>query len=185
MEIDALNAGVKKGGLVSRSQIKILICYILDAVKEPVPAKTLSELLHYDGIANYFEVDSAFGVLLQNGQIEAADTAEETYIITEKGSRAAEELRTSLPFTIREIGCSVAVKMLNRIKTSRDYDIDVSETGNGYTVTCSVTERGIKMLSASVYVSDKQQAQTIKEAFLEKAGTVFSNMIDELTRSEE
>ena len=57
MELDATTAGVERGGLANMAEIRILICYVLDSVKEPVPATRLSELLHYNGLANYFEVD--------------------------------------------------------------------------------------------------------------------------------
>lgn len=184
MDKNASTAGVKKGGLISQAQIRILICYILDTLKEAVPAKQLSEQLHFDGIANYFEVDDAFGALLKNGQIEAADTLEETYIITEKGSRAAEELRTSLPFTIREVACSIAVKLLNKIKNSKEYNIEIVECKNGYNVICSSEENGIKMMSASIYAADIQQAQCMKAAFLERAGKVFKDIIDTLTKTD-
>ncbi len=184
MEVDASNAGVKKGGLISQAQIKILICYILDAVKEPVPSTRLSELLHYEGIANYFEVDTAFAALLKNGQIRTENEAEQTYVITENGSAIANELRRSLPFTIREKACAAAVKLLNRMKSSRENNIQINQNGKGYLVTCSVEDNGTTMLSAGIYVTDLQQAQKMKDAFLERADKIFTEIVNTLTSTE-
>ncbi len=181
MEVNASNAGVNKGGLISQAQIKILICYILDAVKEPVPSTRLSELLHYEGIANYFEVDSAFAALLKNGQIALQNEKDQTYTITQNGSAIAKELRRSLPFTIREKACAAAVKLLNRMKSSRENNIQINQNGAGYLVTCSVEDNGITMLSAGIHVTDLQQAQKMKDAFLERADKIFTDIVNTLT----
>ena len=69
MENDAIGAGVKNGGLFNTAEIKILICYILNAVKEPVPAAMLSNILHFEGIANGFEVSDAMASLAESGHI--------------------------------------------------------------------------------------------------------------------
>lgn len=184
MNKDATTAGVKKGGLINQAQIKILICYILDTLKDAVPAKQLSEELHFDGIANYFEVDTAFGALLNNGQIAIADAQEETYVITDKGSMVASELKTSLPFTVREMGCAIAVKLLNKRKNIKEYNIDIVECKNGYNVICSSIEDGTTMMSASIFAADLQQAQYMKNSFLEKAGIIFTDIVDTLTRND-
>ena len=46
MEKNASGAGVSRGGLFSTSEIKILICYILSAIDEPVPVDMLANVLH-------------------------------------------------------------------------------------------------------------------------------------------
>ena len=52
MDKDAVSMGVKPvGGLFSTAEIKILICYILDTIGEPVPANELTNTQHYEGIA--------------------------------------------------------------------------------------------------------------------------------------
>ena len=86
MEFDALTQGVAPGGLVSSSEIKVLICYILKSVKEPVPATKLCELLNYEGIANAFEVSDNIESLLQNNHIICVNSADESYTTTDSGS---------------------------------------------------------------------------------------------------
>lgn len=182
MELDATTAGVERGGLANMAEIRILICYVLDSVKEPVPATRLSELLHYNGLANYFEVDSAFGVLLKNGHIAAADDSEETYVITPAGHEVAETLKTSLPFTVREKACAAAVKILSTIRNRRENRVDIQECNGGYNITCSVETDGQEMMSLKLFVTDLQQAQTVKNAFIENASDVFSILVDTLTK---
>ena len=82
MENDAIGAGVRNGGLFSTTEIRILICYILNAIKEPVPAMMLSNILHFEGIANGFEVSDAISNLEKNGQIAPVDDESTYYEIT-------------------------------------------------------------------------------------------------------
>ncbi|MBQ7726596.1 MAG: DUF4364 family protein, partial [Clostridia bacterium] len=85
MEKDALSAGVSPiGGLFSTAEIKILVCYILSALNEPVPGALLADVLHIEGIANIFEVVSAMDSLCESGHLTADDT-ENTYRITASG----------------------------------------------------------------------------------------------------
>ena len=57
MEKDAVSAGVSEvGGLFNTAEIKILVCYIFSSINLPVPGRMLADTLHYEGIANCFEV---------------------------------------------------------------------------------------------------------------------------------
>ena len=47
MKYDAVSAGVSPGGLINTTEIKVLICYILKSVGEPVPANRLCEELFF------------------------------------------------------------------------------------------------------------------------------------------
>ena len=85
MERDAVSAGVSEiGGLFSTADIRILICYLLSSIKDPVPGRKLADLLHFEGIANCFEVNDSIAFLLNNGQLRLIDEKEDTYVITDK-----------------------------------------------------------------------------------------------------
>ena len=82
MEKDAVSAGVSEiGGLFSIAQIRILICYIMSAINEPVPGKLLADTLHFEGIANCFEVNDSIAALCNSGQIKLYNEKEDTYVI--------------------------------------------------------------------------------------------------------
>ena len=103
MEKDAVSAGVSEyGGLFTTAEVRILICYILSTINQPVPGNLLANTLHYEGIANCFEVNDSIAYLHKNGQLKLIDEKEDTYIITEKGTMVARELKTTLPFTVKD-----------------------------------------------------------------------------------
>ena len=119
MENDAIGAGVKNGGLFNTAEIKILICYILNAVKEPVPAAMLSNILHFEGIANGFEVSDAMASLAESGHIAPASDDEAYYEITKSGSQVADELDSTLSLTVRKRAYIATLKMLAKIKNAK------------------------------------------------------------------
>ena len=69
MEFDALTAGVKPGGLRSKQDIKLLICYLLSSIPQGLSKTDLINVLQDNNLANYFEVASAFDELLKQGNL--------------------------------------------------------------------------------------------------------------------
>ena len=58
-EFDAFSQGVEPGGLRSKTQIKLLINYLVENIKEPINTSVIIEALQLHGLANYFEVTQA------------------------------------------------------------------------------------------------------------------------------
>ncbi len=181
MEINASNAGVAQGGLVSTDEIRILICYILHTIKQPVPAQQLSELLHYEGVANYFEVSSAFAELCENGLIAKNANDNALYEITPTGSTVATTLKTSVPLTIRDKAYSLAVRMLSRIKYAKETTVEIKPLDIGYNIRCAINEGSLELMAVSLFVPDEAQANSIKERFVNDPTIIYSGMIELLT----
>ncbi len=181
MEKDASTAGVNAvGGIVNTAEIKILICYILASLNEPVPGQMLANALHYEGIANYFEVNDAIFQLEKNGHIVSTD--KDTYKITKKGIEIADTLRSSLPVVVRNRACTAAVKMLTHVKNAKDTDIRISrENGKTY-INCSLLDNEIPFMGVKLMLADEMQAEAIKNKFLDDPTKVYSAIIDALTK---
>ena len=65
-EFNAFSAGVEPGGLRNRTEIKILITFIVSRLKEPIKDVAMLEALQIHGLANYFEATQALDELLTN-----------------------------------------------------------------------------------------------------------------------
>ena len=59
MEYDAFTGGVAPGGLRSKSDIRILICYMLKSVNAPLSGDDIIKVLQEKSLANYFEASDA------------------------------------------------------------------------------------------------------------------------------
>lgn len=182
MEKDALSAGVSKvGGLFSTAEIKILVCYILSALNAPVPGRMLADVLHYEGIANCFEVNDAIAALCESGHLKPADEKDDTYVITDNGRQIADTLKTTLPLTVKDRAYKAALKMVSRFRNAKESITEIShEDGKTY-ITCSATDNGKPFMSVKLLVADEEQALFIKNRFLNDR-SIYSEIIELLTR---
>lgn len=182
MDNNASSAGIFHGGLFNTADIKVLICYILSAVNEPVQANMLVNVLHYEGIANAFEISDAIISLSQSGQIELASSSDEFYIITQSGRDIAKTLHSSLSATIKDRAYLAILKMVSKFKNAKDSTFEITnENGNKY-ITCSALDGEKPFISIKMLITDEAQGQCIKEKFLEKPSEIYSKIIEMLTK---
>ena len=111
--------------------LKVLICYMLTAVNEPVPIVETAQLFHYEGIANYFDTQTAIFELEKEGYIANSEKNKDMVVITPKGSNLSNTLKDSVSTLLRDKVYDVVVKMLTRYKAERDTDIKIEEK-NGF-----------------------------------------------------
>ncbi len=182
MERDAVSAGVSEiGGLFSTAEIKILICYIISSIDCPVPGKMLANTLHYEGIANCFEVNDSIDSLCKSGHLELVDKKDDTYIITESGKSIAQTLKTSLAYSVKDRAYNAAVKMVAQFKNAKESDIQITKENGKMFITCSAMDGGQPFMSIKLLVSDEEQALYIKDRFLND-NTIYSQIIEILTK---
>ncbi len=183
MEYDAFDAGIELGGLRSRDDIRLLICYLLKSVDAPMTRDMLNDAMQEDGLANFFEVGQAIEELLKTGNITADILDEDEVItVTEKGREAAELLQTSLPRTVREKAVNSAIRLVTRAKVERENKIEVKkEEDGGYTITFTLFDRGTELMKLSIYVVDSLQLEQVKQNFINDPVKVYSTIITSLT----
>lgn len=183
MDKDAVSAGVNNaGGLFSTAEVRILICYILSALDEAVPGQLLADTLHYEGIANCFEVNDSIAHLVKNGQLRPVNENEDTYVITKSGKYVAETLKTTLSLTVKQRAYDAAYKMLARFKNAKETDIKISREGDKTFITCSAIDDETPFMSIKLLACDEDQALLIKEKFLSDPSKIYSAIIDMLTK---
>lgn len=183
MERDAVSAGVSPiGGLFSTAEVRILICYILSSIKKAVPARELADTLHYEGIANVFEVSDSIVALTESGHIELYDENDDTYLITELGRQTAETLKTSLPFTVKERAYLAAIKMVTSYYKAKESDIKISREGDKTFITCSALDNNEAFMTVKLMVADEEQAIFIKNKFINGTDNIYSEIISLLTK---
>ena len=105
MKLHGFSAGVEPGGLHEDYEIKILICYLLSALKDPLSKSQMNEVLTGNGLVNYFQFADALEELVQDGHIEVIEEMRpegEFYRLLPKGKMTALEFERSLPLTVRE-----------------------------------------------------------------------------------
>ena len=185
MEYDALIAGVEPGGLNNTQQIRLLVCYILRAIKTSISRTMLPEILQYEGLANLFEVIDDIDRMIEEKKVEVIiEDGQEMLITTEKGNKAAKELEFMLPFTVKKKAVRAAVAMLTKIRVAKENKVNIIPVPTGYNVECIVTDRDMELLKIVLWVPDTQQAEVVKTAFMEDPMRVYGGSISLLLGTE-
>lgn len=183
MEKDATGAGVDKiGGLFSTAEIRILVCYILDALPVPVPAELLVNTLHSEGIANGFEVSDAFAHLIKNGHLILKDEKDDSYTVSETGKNIAQTLKSSLSYTVKNRAYNLTLKMVSRFYRAKENDIRISRENDNTYITCSALDHDTPFLSIKLLVTDEGQANMIRDRFLDMGNELYTSIIERLTK---
>ena len=180
MEIyDAFSQGVKPGGLRSRNEIKILICYIICKIDSGITKEQLNEILSSEGLANYFEVNQALSEVIKNGnvRVELSDKGEEILYPSDLGKSNTYELEDELPYTVKKSALNAAVALMTKLKRERENKIDITPHGNGYDVSISIMDNDDKLLSVTMFAADSAQADHIKNKFLNDPVKMYSTIV--------
>ena len=179
MNHDAFSAGVEPGGLYSSQEIKILICYMLAGVDEPLPRQSVLEIIATGGMANFFEAGAAIDELIRLHNLTEGEDGR--LYLTEDGRQAASTLSGMIPFTLRERSVQAALKLLTRMRREKENRGTVKKLEHGRLVTCEIQDAGQPLLSFSLRVADDLQAGLIRERFLEDPTLIYSSLIALLT----
>lgn len=173
---------VEPGGLRTSGEIKILICYLLGAVKTPLLRRWIDQVFLEHSLANYFDVADALGDLVENGSIESvAQDGEEAYTLTESGRSSAALLETTLPFTVREKAVKSATRLLAKRRNEEENRVTVQKVAGGYMVTCSVMDHELELMSVRLLVSDEMQVELLRETFLRSPLKVYQSVLSLMT----
>lgn len=175
---DAFFEGVEPGGLRSRGEIKLLLCYIICRIDGGITKNQITDILCRKSLANYFDISQALSDVVKTGNVRSEfNDGEEFLYPTDLGKANTAELEDELPYTVKETALNATVEMLTRFKRERENDIKIESHGNGFDVTVSVMDNDDRLLSVTLFVADEEQAQTVKEKFLQDPIKFYSTIV--------
>lgn len=176
---DAFDAGVEPGGLHSHREIKLLVCYMLAGVPEPMSRESIFTVLCGHGMANFFDISTAIADLLSLHNLKEDEDGRLT--VTDVGRDAAMTLKDMLPFTLRQRSVAAAKRLLTRLQNERENHVTIKKEELGCTVTCVVGNTEAPLMSLSLLVGNEEQAEAIRERFLCDPLSVYQSVIDAVT----
>ena len=185
MAFDTFDEGINLGGMRSKNEIKTLICYLYNSVKENMDKGIIIQAILKQGLANYFETSSAFDDLVMNGNLVPADNEHKTYSLTEKGAEIAKQLDSTVAYTIKEKAYACAVKLLAEKKKEIENRVNISKNDNGFTVECSVSGGDMDLMKLNIYAPGMEQALILKKNFLDNPNKAYKVMLALLTKDKE
>lgn len=185
MAFDTFDEGINLGGMRSKNEIKTLICYLYNSVKENMDKGIVIQAILKQGLANYFETSSAFDDLVMNGNLIHADDEHKTYSLTKNGAEIAKQLDSTVAYTIKEKAYACAVKLLAEKKKEIENRVNISKNDNGFTVECSVSGGDMDLMKLNIYAPEMEQALILKKNFLDNPNKAYKVMLALLTKDKE
>ncbi len=180
---DAFTGGTVLGGLRTKNDIRILLCYILRSLDAPISKTDLNTVPVATALANFFEVNDALEALVSAGLASAdARDGDVYYTVTPSGREVADRLETELPRGVREKAVSAVIELISREKACRGTEARVEKLDRGYRAVLSVSDGDTLMMQTVLYTADSLQANSICERFQQHPEKLYAGIVDLLTR---
>lgn len=179
MERDAFTGGVEPGGLWNKNDIRILLCYILTSVNAPLSRESIGEIVQGKALANYFEVGDALDSLLKQGTAVMDEAG--LFSVTDSGREIAANLDAALPLSVRDKALEAALRLTAEQKARRENQVELLKAENGYQVCCHVSGGETELMTISLYVPDKAQAELVERNFYRDPEGVYRLLLAALT----
>ncbi len=183
MEYDTFTAGVGPGGLRTKNDIRVLLCYLLASVGAPLPQEDILSILQEYDLANYFEIMDTLSDLQSKGLIQASQEFPGCVTTTQQGREVARQLDVTLPISIREKTVGAAMNLLARAKREQENRVEIKKNEKGYSVTCHVSDGEMDLLAFTLYAPDRYQANQIKKNFHRNPEIVYRAVLAAVTGS--
>lgn len=183
---ETFTAGIQLGGLTEGREIRILVCYLLSKVEEPMSFDELTETIAENGSANYFEFADALAELRESGCVVSfkTETGINKYTVTEMGKEAAKALEGDLPLSVKEKALTSAQNIIRRRRIEKENLVTISKTEDGYMVHLRVTDIGTDLMDLALFMPTEEQAEAVKEKFLSNPAETYMTILVSLTGGE-
>lgn len=177
---DTFTAGVGPGGLRTKNDIRVLLCYLLSSVNASLKQEDILAILQEYDLANYFEVMDAISDLTAKGLLVRQ---KDTLTVGKEGREIAAQLDVTLPLSIREKTVAAAINLLARAKREQENRVEIKKNEKGYTVTCHVSDGEMDLMTFSLYAPDLYQARLMKKNFHRNPEIVYRTLLAAVTGS--
>ena len=162
---DAFTAGVRPGGLTSSTEIRLLLCYLVKNAG-PITRQEIENALMEEALVNYFEIGSCLDDITKQ---ELVTLTGDSYAITDKGRKVAQELAYDLPRTVRERAVAAVLRC---------------QTDGHCTVRCTVKGLDSELFCLELGAPDRLSAELVKKQFILKGNEIYQLLINKLTEEE-
>ena len=167
----AFSAGVRFGGLTDRTEIKILICYLLSGAKQPLTEQQLVDTIIGQQLVNYFELLDALSHLTEQQLICENDGM---YTITEDGKEISRQLEKVLPFSVRERAYKAVIEILQYETLKRQNKTTITPVeGGGFNLNCTIEDKNFVVFSCDLFMPNEKSALLAQESFIKYGQDIF------------
>ncbi len=159
--------------------LKLLVCYVLASLKQPMPGDDLCRTLSEDGFGGYFELFDLLGELSREG---AVCLTEEGYALSPRGDLSPAAFGRRLPAATRERAVESCLRLTAARRRKEEAPCEIAALDNGeYAVTLSIKDGTDDLMRVTLRVGDREQADRLVERFQNDPMLAYTGIIALLT----
>ena len=166
-------------GLNTITDLKVFLLFLLDNIRYPIAHSTIMEIILENTDELSIDYDECLSELTESGHLyfDTVD-GERYYMISDAGRMVASELYDSLDKEFRERSLRTAIKHISLSKSGASIKshIEVTDTKR-YRVTLEAYDSQGEIMSTSLTVSSRAEAETIKNNFESKPDGVYRGVL--------
>ena len=165
MNFNAFVGGIEPGGLTNDFEVKILICFLLKKIEQPLSFDQVNEILQKTGFVNYFAFVEAVSELQKTEHVllTTDENGQEVFQLSEIGEAMAQTFHHTLPLTVREKTVESARALIQMQKQLEEIDVRYHAVNDGYMLTMQMKDIGSDLMDLSVFVPTEDECVEIRE----------------------
>ena len=165
MNFNAFVGGIEPGGLTNDFEVKILICFLLKKIEQPLSFDQVNEILQKTGFVNYFEFVEAVSELQKTEHVFSTQNEEGEIVLglSEIGEAMAQTFHHTLPLTVREKTVEAARELIRMQAQLEETEVRYHAVEDGYLLTMKMKDIGTDLMDLSVFVPSEDECVEIRE----------------------
>ena len=169
----------KKFKLVTKNDIKVFILFLLNNINYPIDHTAVIGMLSENTDEIRFDYEECLRELADLGHLYFEESGgEKYYMISDSGRLIAGELYDTIDKEFRERSIRYTAKYTSLSKNGSTIEATVTEVeGKRYRVTMRATDTVGEVLSASLTVNSREEAEKIKSRFETKPDAVYRGIL--------
>ena len=162
-------------GLRTTTDLKVFLLFLLDNIRSPIDEETLLYIVEEKTDDITFDYTDCLAELVVSGHLYFDELdGIKYYMISEKGRMVASELYETLDKEFREKSLRSAIKHMSLSSSGTKLFSKIEETENKrFRVTMQAYDNEGEVMSVSLVVPSRQEAELIKKNFESKPDGVY------------
>lgn len=178
MSFNAFVGGVQPGGLTNDFEVKLLVCYLLDSLKQPLLFEQLGEIFQNTGLVNYFEFVEAVSELERTGQLTSSiQDGQQLLALTENGTVTAQTFYKTIPKSAREKALEEAKRLMEIQRCMDKVEITFAPATDGWTLRVVLRDIGSDLLDMSVFLPTEGECLRVKQQIESDPTSFYSRVL--------
>ncbi len=173
------------GVIYDSEKIRLLILSTLVCAKRPITSIVLSDIICYEGLAEYFSVmDNLYELIHGDLIVEYSENNDDNKLlyITDLGRDTYEELKRKLPLTVRErIACTTLI-FVSEFNRENAVLGSVTPVKEGYNVQIQLMDNNLCIMSTNIFVPSEIQGRAIVKHYKKNPEKVYNAILEALTK---